>query len=174
MHSTEGYVCDSSMVNRKKRLSQNAKLASCCNLLLGRLPRPANAAHWDRYPHLSSSRDASKVHWGKRKTDLAGKTQVSKLCHSNSKVGDNFDIKYGHCQIKRRIISTTRLYVITYWDFGHGRALSQHFVGKKKHFSESLFLSVRPGWNIFSQEFHNRTNVCEVLERFQKKSTTGR
>lgn len=80
-----------------------------------------------------------------RKTDLAGKTQVSKLCHSDSKVGDNFDTKYGHCQIKWYIVSTTRLYVVTYWDFGHGRALSQHFVERKQDFSESLFPSIRPG-----------------------------
>lgn len=177
MHSTEGYVCDSSMVNRKKILSQNAKLASCCNQLLGRLLRPANAARWDRYPHLSSSKDASKVHWGKRRSEQnwpCWKDTGLWLCHSDSKVGDNSDIKYEHCQIKRHIISTTRLCVATYWDFGDGKVLSQHFVGRKQDFSESLFPSVRPGWNISSYKFYNRMNVCEGLERIQKKSTTGK
>lgn len=133
----EGY---SSMVNRKKILSQNAKLASCCNQLLGRLPRPANAAHWDRYPHLSSSKHTSKGHWGKRRSEQnwpGWKDTGLWLCHSDSKVGDNFDIKHGHCQIKRHIFSTTRLgqhqYVVTYWDFGDARTLS-HQEGRNKIF----------------------------------------
>lgn len=110
MHSPEDDVCDNSMVNRKKRLSQNAKLASCCNRLLGKLPRPANELAGIG-THISAAPSAPPARCtGERevsKTDLAGKTQVSGSVAVTQELGITLILKNGHCQTKWCIISTT-------------------------------------------------------------------